>query len=197
MNAITDDISVLEASLDGVPLRDLFRYRAESPDGGWLYYRCDAAYVTPTAPGFTYELFGRRVPGPQAFPPTFEDRAGAESVYYASWRVRIYLGHPEPLDAPVLDAPFLERTSHPNRTYKFTLGGWGGDVPPTQLQVEAVRCGAPALRAKIIKKGRRKGWRKASASPSAPTRSSCRASPRGMLRSSPPISRPRSSPSPR
>jgi hypothetical protein len=36
VNAFIDGVSLLEASLDGVPLRDLFRYRAESPEGGFV-----------------------------------------------------------------------------------------------------------------------------------------------------------------
>jgi hypothetical protein len=118
-------------------------------DGGWLFYRCDAANLDPGAPGFTYELFGRQVPGPQAFPPILKIEQGAETVYYAAWRVRIYLGHPEPLDAPVLDAPFLERTSHRSRTYRHSFGGWTGQEPPTRRQVLAVYAGAPALGATL------------------------------------------------
>jgi hypothetical protein len=36
VNTFLDGVSVLEAELDGVPLRDLFRYRAESPEGGFV-----------------------------------------------------------------------------------------------------------------------------------------------------------------
>jgi hypothetical protein len=112
-------------------------------NGEWLFYRCDAAHLKPGAPGFTYELFGRRVDEPQAFPPILEVNEDAQRVFYAAWRVRIYLGHPEPLDAPLLDAPFLERTSHLGGTYRYGLGGW--TELPSPLQIEAVYAGAPAL----------------------------------------------------
>ena len=111
-------------------------------DGQWHYYSCSSKDVQPGIPGFTYELFGRRVEGPQSFPPTLEVYDSGSSTFYAVWNVRVYLGDPAPSGAP-----FIERTSQPDGTYVFRLGGWADDQPPNLLQVQAVHRGAPALSA--------------------------------------------------
>jgi len=49
VNAFIDGVSVLECSVDGVPLQDLFRYRAESPEGG---------FVLTVPPGSLFTEFG-------------------------------------------------------------------------------------------------------------------------------------------
>lgn len=37
-NAIIDGVTVLECEIDGIPLQDLFSYRVESPEGGFVLY---------------------------------------------------------------------------------------------------------------------------------------------------------------